>query len=158
VSNAGKGPFIGGISEVIMQTSTSTTRHLKADVNVTPMIDILLVLLIIFMVISPTHSMGLDSQVPRLDPDLPAKDSEEALVLSIGEDLSVAINQELVKNEVLSARLGGILRSRTDRTVFVQAAPELAFEVVAAIIDLLKEAGAERIGIMTRNLPHSRQK
>src|SRR5262245_1747902 len=141
-----------------MQTSTFTTRHLKADVNVTPMIDILLVLLIIFMVISPIHSVGLDSQVPRLDLEPTAKDSEEALVLSIGEDLSVTINQEPVKNELLRARLSGILRSRTDRTVFVQAAPGLAFEVVAAIIDVLKEAGAERIGVMTRNLPHSRHK
>src|SRR5262245_57468670 len=100
-----------------MQTATST-RHLKADVNVTPMIDILLVLLIIFMVISPNLSVGLDSQVPHVDTSTTAKGQEEALVLSIGEDLSISINRESVRNEIFKDRLSGILKSRKERTVF----------------------------------------
>ena len=138
-----------------MRTVTARAPSLKAEVKVTPMIDILLVLLIIFMLISPNLSVGLDSQIPPAGADATARDQEKALVLSIGENLSILINQEPIGSELLRDRLSGILKSRTQRTVFIQAASELSFEIVTTIIDLAKEAGADRIGLMTETLPHA---
>src|SRR5262245_60760083 len=97
-----------------MRIATATARSLKAEVNVTPMIDILLVLLIIFMVISPNLSMGLDSQVPHPSADATPRDREETLVLSIGADSSLRINQESIQGElfeIVSARSSNLGRN-----------------------------------------------
>jgi len=120
-----------------------------------PMIDILLVLLIIFMVISPSLSVGLDSQIPQSNSEAvrPKAEIDEAIVISMKNDLSIQINQEPVPVHELQDRLRVILKSRTDRSVFLQADSDLPFEAVAAIIDGARSAGADRIGLLTDKLP-----
>jgi len=129
------------------------THGLKGEINVTPMIDVLLVLLIIFMVISPTLSVGLDSQIPKSssEPALEIR-PDEAIVISMKDDLSIQINQESVPVREFQDRLRVFLKSRTDRSVFLQADSDLSFEAVAAIIDGARSAGADRIGLLTQKL------
>jgi biopolymer transport protein ExbD len=127
---------------------------LKSEINVTPMIDVLLVLLIIFMVISPSLSVGLDSNIPQSssEPVRPKAPIDEAIVISLKDDLSIQINQEPIPVHELQDRLRVILKSRTDRSVFLQADSDLRFEAVATIIDGARSAGADRIGLLTEKL------
>ena len=138
-----------------MKHTERSTHGLKSEINVTPMIDVLLVLLIIFMVISPSLSVGLDSQIPQSSSEVIRPKPEridEAIVISMKDDLSIQINQEPIVHE-LEDRLRVILKSRTDRSVFLQADSELPFEVVAATIDSARSAGADRVGLLTDKLP-----
>jgi len=94
---------------------TGPSSHvLKSEINITPMIDVLLVLLIIFMVISPSLSVGLDSQIPQssAEPTHSATNTE-AIVISMKDELSIQINQEPVPVKELQDRLRVILKSRT---------------------------------------------
>jgi biopolymer transport protein TolR len=129
-------------------------RGPKGEINLTPMIDVLLVLLIIFMVISPTLSVGLDSQIPQSNSEVihPKVKIDEAIVISMKADLSIEINQEPVPVHELQDRLRLILKSRTDRSVFLQADFNLPFEAVAATVDGARSAGADRIGLLTDKL------
>jgi biopolymer transport protein ExbD/biopolymer transport protein TolR len=118
------------------------------------MIDVLLVLLIIFMVISPNLSVGLDSQIPQPTPGSTYEpvENERALVISMQRDSSLQINQETIPAEKLQDRLRAILKLRKDRSVFLQADSDLPFEAVATTIDSARGAGADRIGLLTDKL------
>ncbi|MBM3801662.1 MAG: biopolymer transporter ExbD [Acidimicrobiia bacterium] len=135
-----------------MRSVERSNQELKSEINITPMIDILLVLLIIFMVLSPSLSVGLDSQIPRPGSEPNQSVTERAIVVSLESRLSLRINQEPVPVAELQARLAAILKSRKDRSVFFQADLDLPFEVVAATIDIAKQAGAERVGLLTNKL------
>jgi biopolymer transport protein TolR len=129
----------------------------RADINVTPFIDILLVLLVIFMTISPTVPTGLNAAVPQ--PPLPRmhhQDSERVIVLSMSRSGVIKINQEEVAPSRLTERLQDIFKTRNDRTIFVQADHELLFNDVAQLIDAAKGAGVDRVGVMTEQIVNSR--
>ena len=138
-----------------MKPTERSTHGITSEINVTPMIDVLLVLLIIFMVISPSLSVGLDSQIPQSSSEVIRPKPEridEAIVISMKDDLSIQINQEPIPVQELQNRLRLILKSRTDRSVFLQADSDLPFEAVAATIDGARSAGADRIGLLTDKL------
>jgi biopolymer transport protein ExbD len=124
-------------------------RPAKSDINITPLIDVLLVLLVIFMVITPVNSTGLGTNVPQPASDATRIAPNEPIVLSIDRDSRISINREAIDSTMLSARLREIMQSRADRTMFVQGDSNLDFNEVAHVIDVAKGAGAERIGLMT---------
>jgi biopolymer transport protein ExbD len=128
----------------------------QVDINVTPLIDVFLTLLIIFMIITPTQSTGLDARIPHSPLDRgdtqATRSNNTAIVVSVGRDLSVRINHELVAREKLGGRLSEIFRNRGDRTLFMQGDIELPFEAMISIIDLAKKSGAERIGFLTGSI------
>jgi biopolymer transport protein TolR len=129
----------------------------RADINVTPFIDILLVLLVIFMTITPTVPTGLNAAVPQPPPPGPHhQDPERVIVLSMNRNGVIKINQEEVAPSRLTERLQDIFKTRNDRTIFVQADNELLFNDVAQLIDTAKGAGVDRVGIMTEQIVSSR--
>ena len=119
------------------------------------MIDVLLVLLIIFMVITPLTPKGLDALVPQPSPKDAKVDPEvlaRTIVVSIDATHRVKINQEPVDIRTLGSRLEDIFKTRSDRVMFVKGDPTLPFADVAEIIDIAKGAGIDKIGLVTKAL------
>jgi biopolymer transport protein ExbD len=116
------------------------------------MIDVLLVLLIIFMVITPLTPFGLEAlapQPPKKDQPPPPPDQDRTVVIVIERNGQISLNQEPVEKELLQTRLEQIFKTRAERVVFVKGDPELDFATVASAIDIAKGAGIDKVGLMT---------
>jgi len=138
---------------------TSSGGGQKADINVTPYIDILLVLLIIFMVIQPTTEYDLRARVPNDSAeDLPENViiQSDAIVVSVEADGSYRINQDPVAMAQLGARLFDIFSARANKNMFIQADENLAFGDVVRVIDVAKGAGVGDVGLMTKSVSDAR--
>jgi biopolymer transport protein ExbD len=132
--------------------SGSGSRGLKVDMNVTPLIDVLLVLLITFMVIVPVPSKGLGTQVPQPSGDQSHDTGTEVVVQILkgqSGQVSYRINQDDLPLTELELRLRAILSVRANRSMFIRGDAGLDFSTVAQVLDIAKGAGADNIGLLT---------
>lgn len=121
------------------------------DINVTPLIDVLLVLIIVFMVITPRTPHGLDALVPQPNPNKQPEDViNRTIVVTMDAQRQVAINQQPIDIRNLGEKLIDIFKTRNDRIIFVKGDPTLTFADIAQIIDVAKGAGIDKIGLMTK--------
>jgi len=133
----------------------SGSGKVVAAINVVPLIDILLVLTIIFMVISPVSSRGLSAAVPPPSSSA-APPPEATVVVSILSHDALRINQEAVSWSGLGSRLQAIFSRRAERVAFIQGGDSVEFADVARAISVMRGAGIERIGFVTGVLPSAR--
>ncbi len=138
-----------------MAMSAAAHHGPSAEMNVTPLIDVLLVLLIIFMVITPS-TLGLKALVPQApgDPHPPADD--QAVVLQVldagGGRTALKLNAEAVSWESVQARLHDVFLPRVDKVLFLKGDQNVNFEDVARAIDLARTAGVDRVGLVTAKI------
>jgi biopolymer transport protein ExbD len=125
-------------------------KGVKSDINMTPMIDVLLVLIIIFMVITPLTPKGLEAIVPQPPPPgtPPSAADQRTVVVTIDGNHHIQINSEDSDYDKLGGRLEEIFKTRAERVVFVKGDPSLEYSYVAKVIDIAHGAGIDKVGLM----------
>jgi biopolymer transport protein TolR len=137
-----------------MSMNVGKKKGALAEINITPYIDILLVLLIIFMVITPIRQMDLDVKVPQTSNDNDTKGAIDpsVIVVSVGESAQIAINQEPITVADLGPKLQEIYSKRANKNMFVSASAKLPYGDVVRIIDIAKGAGVQDVGLLTEEI------
>ena len=131
-------------------------KGLENDMNVTPMIDVLLVLLIIFMAALPSMRKAIDIQLPDPNPSVqPANANSNQIVLEVLADGSYSINTKHITHEALFEELKAIYDPRPEKIIFVKGDPKVKYEAVIYAMDVARGAGVKVIGVPPKDVPGS---
>lgn len=136
-----------------MSMISSDGRELRADINVTPLIDVLLVLLIIFMVIQPMAVCGFDTLLPQSPKSFDHSDPSQTIVVQLFANrehgVTYKINEALLDKREVERKLSEIFAARRDKALFIQGDANLEFSPIAEVIGYADQAGVDDIGIIT---------
>jgi biopolymer transport protein ExbD len=138
-----------------MSMSTSGGRgEVTSDINVTPMADVMLVLLIIFMVITPMLQKGVSVELARTKnpTDMKEADRDDAVLVAVTRDGVFYLGKDRVKIEDLSGRVNELLANRLEKTVFVKSDLRAKYGDVVQVVDNIREAGVDKVGLLTERL------
>ncbi len=135
---------IGGLS------GERRTPTALADINVTPFVDVVLVLLIIFIITTPMMIRGIDVKVPRTETK--TVEAEERLLLTVTKDGRIFLGEQVVKLPALERYLAGVQRRNPQAAVFLRADAEAQYGAVVEVMDAVKKAGIDRLGMVTEPL------
>jgi len=132
-----------------MSMDVSSSSGPKSEINVTPLVDVVLVLLIIFMVIQPLMTRGYDVQVPpNAPPSAEQQKSTDQLIVTMTGNNEIFLNKEKVDKQNLALRLGEVLRNRGSKVVFFSAEDNVKYGEAMVVMDLVRNNGAKNIGIV----------
>ncbi len=139
-----------------MSVDVGGAKKTMSEPNVVPLCDILLVLLIIFMVITPTLQKGIDVRLPEtVSGGTGGGETANVIILTLEKDLSLKINAEPIDINMLETRLREIYQTRQDKTIFIRADESTAYKDVLKIIDMAKGAGIEVLGVIPEHYKSS---
>lgn len=120
-----------------------------ADINITPLVDVMLVLLIIFMITAPMLHQGIEVALPQADAEPLPMRVDDPLVLSVNRDGLVYVQDEPIHPSQLIERLQPLITARGDDTVFLKGDRELPYGVIMEILDILNDGGIQHVGMVT---------
>ncbi len=125
-----------------------------ADINVTPMVDVMLVMLIIFMVITPMLSKGVTVELAKTKNPIPmqAADKSDAIIVAVSKDGKTYLNTTQMPADDLPPKVKDLLTNRVDKTVFVKSDARARYEKVVDVVDNLRAAGVDNIGLLTEQI------
>jgi biopolymer transport protein TolR len=127
---------------------------IKSDINVTPLVDVMLVLLIIMMLVAPMLQQGVSLKLPIATNTVDKPETQGQTVIAIGRDKQTYLNSKLVQEGELATRVNELLENQHEKLVIIKADEEVEYSAVMAAMDQLRQAGIEDIGLITdRNRP-----
>ena len=125
--------------------------NMVSDINVTPMVDVMLVLLIIFMVITPMLSKGVSVDLVRTRNPIAMKeaDQEDAVLVAVTRDGKAFLGTQRVTDDELAAQVGDIVSIRLDKTVYLKCDARSSYERVVEVVNILRAVGVDQVGLLT---------
>ena len=134
--------------------SSGGRGEVTADINVTPMADVMLVLLIIFMVVTPMLQKGAPVELAKTHnpADMPAADHDDAVLIAVTRDGKYWLNQDKISLEQLGTKVNDLVGTKMDKTVFVRSDARSKYGDVVAVVDTIRNAGVDKVGLLTERL------
>jgi biopolymer transport protein TolR len=122
---------------------------IKSDINVTPLVDVMLVLLIIMMLVAPMLQQGVSVKLPIATNTVDKPETQGQTVIAIGRDKQTYLNAKLVQEGELATKVNELLENQREKLVIIKADEEVEYSAVMAAMDQLRQAGIEDIGLIT---------
>jgi len=132
-----------------MSIGTGVRKGVNSDINVTPLCDVMLVLLIIFMVVTPLLQKGIDVKLPEAEFPVDHPDNEDSVVIAMKLDRTIYLQMKVIPESEVIQKVRAIYDARADKAIFLKADEGLEYREVLKLMDLCREGGVEEIGMIT---------